>query len=177
MNRDILPETQAEMACTTTPVRAWPWYLVSAVIVLLDQLTKWIADGRLDYGRPLELLPMLDMTLLYNRGAAFSFLNQAGGWQRWFFSAVALGVSIVIAVWLARLEQANRWLQAGLCLVLGGALGNLVDRLLNGYVIDFVSVHWGPHYFPAFNVADSAISVGAACLLIDMLLDWRRGEL
>ena len=176
MNSGSLPNTAYDSASRNPSVRVWPWYLVSLVVVLLDQVCKWLADSRLDYARPLELLPVLDLTLLYNRGAAFSFLNQAGGWQRWFFSAIAFGVSIGIAVWLARLERPNRWLQTGLSLVLGGAIGNLLDRLMHGHVIDYVMVHWGAHYFPAFNVADAAISVGAGCLLVDMLLDWRRGK-
>lgn len=154
---------------------AAPWLLLSGSIVALDQLCKQLADRGLVYGRPLEILPVLDLTLLYNRGAAFSFLDQAGGWQRWLFAAISTTASLVIALWLVSLKKPNPWMQAGLCLVLGGAIGNLIDRLMHGYVVDYIAVHWGPHYFPAFNVADSAITLGAGCLLIDMIRASRAG--
>ena len=123
----------------------------------------------LEYGVLVPLLPVLDLTLLHNTGAAFSFLSDAGGWQRWFFTAVALGVSAWIALWLNRLPREKRWLSASLALILGGAIGNLIDRVIQGYVVDFIFVHWGDSYFPAFNVADSAITVGAIMMMVDVL--------
>ncbi len=149
--------------------RVWPWYLLALVVIVLDHLSKWMASSALEYGQPVVLLPVLDLTLLHNRGAAFSFLSDAGGWQRWFFAAIALGVSGWIAWWLRSLPAGKAWLAMALALILGGALGNLIDRVLLGYVVDFISVHWGPHYFPAFNIADSAITVGAAMMVIDTL--------
>ena len=149
--------------------RVWPWYVLALAVVVLDHLTKWMATHMLDYAQPVVLLPVLDLTLLHNRGAAFSFLSDAGGWQRWFFAAIALGVSGWIAWWLRTLPAGKAWLAAALSLILGGAIGNLIDRVLLGHVVDFISVHWGRHYFPAFNVADSAITVGAVMMVIDTL--------
>lgn len=147
------------------------WFMLAVLVIVLDQISKYLADTMLEYAQPIYILPVLDITLHYNRGAAFSFLSDAGGWQRWFFSAIALAVSVYIAVWLARLRQ-QQWLQAlALVLVLGGALGNLIDRLLYGHVVDFISVHWGSSYFPTFNIADAAISVGAVLLVLDMLIN------
>jgi len=145
------------------------WYLLSLAVIVLDHITKYIASTNLEYAQLVPLLPVLDLTLLHNKGAAFSFLSDAGGWQRWFFMAVAIGVSAWIALWLSRLPAQKRWLAASLALILGGAVGNLIDRLVQGYVVDFIFVHWGEHYFPAFNVADSAITVGAIMMMIDVL--------
>ncbi len=156
-------------------MHALRWFALSLLVVVLDHATKWLASARLNYGVPLTLSPMFDFTLLHNRGAAFSFLSDAGGWQRWFFSVVALLVSGWIASWLYRLPRNKRWLAASLALILGGAIGNLIDRVALGYVVDFISVHWGTSYFPAFNIADSAITLGAIMMAVDVLfLD--RGE-
>jgi signal peptidase II len=152
------------------------WLGLALLVVVLDQWTKGLASANLDYGRPLRLLPVLNFTLQHNSGAAFSFLSNAGGWQRWFFSVVAAVVSVVLLVWLTRLRSSQALLAASLALILGGALGNLIDRLVLGYVVDFVSVHYGGAYFPAFNVADSAISVGAGLMILDTILESRRGE-
>ena len=113
------------------------------------------------------VFPWFNLTLQHNTGAAFSFLSNAGGWQRYFFSAVAVVISIALAIWLLRLSPGQWLLALGLGLILGGALGNLWDRLALGYVVDFISVHYGGWYFPAFNIADSAITVGAGCILLD----------
>lgn len=123
----------------------------------------------------LVLLPVLEFMRLHNEGAAFSFLDSASGWQRWFFIALGVSVSIGIVVWLRRLPGRGQLLLAsGLALVLGGALGNVIDRVLYGHVIDFIRVHWQDAYFPAFNVADSAITIGAGLLIIETLLEWGR---
>jgi signal peptidase II len=156
--------------------RAWRWYLLSAVVIVFDHATKALATAKLAYGVPHTVLPVFDLTLMHNRGAAFSMLSNAGGWQRWFFSAIAIAVGAWIALWLYRLPPGKGWLATSLALILGGALGNLIDRLVHGYVVDFIHVHWGPHYFPAFNIADSAISVGAAMMVIDALILDRKGR-
>lgn len=148
-------------------LRQGRWLLIAVVIVLLDQWTKTMAVQMLSYGRPVSILPVLDFTLLYNRGAAFSFLNSAGGWQRWLFSGIAGAVSLVLVVWVLRLKAHERWLAVALALILGGAIGNLYDRLVLGYVVDFIHVHWNHHYFPAFNIADAAITTGAGMMIID----------
>ncbi|MEX1667209.1 signal peptidase II [Zhongshania arctica] len=147
------------------------WLLVAATVIVLDQITKYFANTMLDYASPVEILPVLNITLHYNPGAAFSFLSDAGGWQRWFFSVIALAVSAYICVWLMRLRRDQWLLSLALALVLGGALGNLWDRLFLGHVIDFISVHWGDSYFPTFNIADAGISVGAGLLLLDMVVN------
>ena len=145
------------------------WYLLALAVIVLDHVTKYLASANLEYGELVPLLPILDLTLLHNRGAAFSFLSDAGGWQRWFFTAVAVGVSAWIALWLHRLPAAKRWLAASLALILGGALGNLIDRVVLGYVVDFIFFHWNDSYFPAFNVADAAITTGAIMMMIEVL--------
>ena len=153
------------------------WFGVSVVVILLDQITKYLAEAKLVYADPLAVLPSFNLTLLYNRGAAFSFLSDAGGWQRWFFVALASIVSCVLAVWLWRIRnQGQAILAAGLALVLGGAIGNLIDRILLGYVTDFIQVWFGSWAFPSFNVADAGISVGAALLIIDALFFSGREE-
>jgi len=145
------------------------WLWLAVLTIILDFATKQMAESFLNYGQPVYVLPVFDLTLLYNRGAAFSFLASESGWQRWFFTAIAISVSGVLCVWLMKLKANEKWLAAALSLVIGGALGNLYDRLAYGHVVDFIHVHWGDSYFPAFNIADSAISIGAAMLLIDSL--------
>lgn len=145
----------------------WKWYALAILIIALDQLTKYWVSANFTYGQPWVITDFFNFTLLHNKGAAFSFLSSAGGWQRWFFAVVALVVSCVLTVWMARLEASQRWLLSALALVLGGAIGNLYDRVVLGYVVDFIVVHYQRHYWPAFNIADSAICVGAAMLIID----------
>lgn len=158
-------------------IRAWRWYLLALVIVVLDQYTKGLASSQLSYGRPVEVFSWFNLTLQHNTGAAFSFLSDAGGWQRWFFTVVALVISVALVVWLARAERGEWLLALSLALILGGALGNVWDRLDHGYVVDFISVHYGGWFFPAFNLADSAITVGAGCMLLDSFLAGRRAHL
>ena len=153
------------------------WVSIASLIVLFDQLTKWAILKWVQYGDPpIPISPYLQLTHRRNPGAAFSFLANASGWQRWFFIALAVSVSAVIAVWLWRLRSAGQTvLSTGLALVLGGALGNVIDRIRLGYVIDFIEVPnyfgfvIGGAWFPAFNIADSAITVGAALLIVDAL--------
>lgn len=145
------------------------WLWVSALVIGLDQWTKHLASSGLELLRPVALLPSFNLTLMHNTGAAFSFLAHADGWQRWLFAAIAVSVCSVIVWWLKGLRPGQRWLAVALALILGGALGNLWDRLVLGYVIDFLDVYVGTWHWPAFNVADSAIFVGAAMLIIDAL--------
>jgi signal peptidase II len=143
------------------------WLWLSALVIVLDQIAKYLASHYLPFQQQVPVMPFFNLTLMHNTGAAFSMLHSAGGWQRWFFAALALGVSGGVVIWLYRLPAGKRWLACALALVVGGALGNLWDRLTLGYVIDFIQVYYENHYFPAFNVADSAISIGAVMLLID----------
>ncbi len=149
------------------------WLWLSVVVVVADQVTKILADSQLQEGIRHQVMPFFNITLAYNEGAAFSLFAQAGGWQRWFFTVLAIAISIMIITWLKRLPVHEKWTAASLALVLGGAIGNLIDRVLYGHVIDFIQwyAHWGNqnHYWPTFNIADSAISVGAALLIIHTL--------
>jgi len=146
------------------------WYLLAALIILMDQLTKHWVSTAFSYGETLELLPFLNLTLVHNMGAAFSFLSEAGGWQRWFFTLIGVAVTVVIVVWLSRLSDRQGLLALALSLVLGGAIGNLWDRVLLGYVVDFVDLYYRHYHWPAFNVADAAITLGALLLILESLL-------
>jgi signal peptidase II len=155
----------------------WRWLSLTVGVMILDQITKQLIVNRFQEGEMKELLPVLDLTLAYNPGAAWSFLADAGGWQRWLFAALAIAVSIFIFFWLGRLKARAQWmLSCALSLILAGALGNVIDRIRLGHVVDFVHVHWGQASFPAFNVADAAITVGAILLLLDALLESRRAK-
>jgi signal peptidase II len=147
------------------------WLALSAIVLILDQITKLLVVQRFTLGERLTLIPgWLDLTLVYNRGAAFSFLAGADGWQRWFFTVVGVGASAFI-LWLLARHGSQRLFAFALALILGGAIGNVIDRLFRGQVVDFVLAHWQDRwYFPAFNVADSAITVGAVLLILDELL-------
>ncbi len=149
---------------------AFAWLLISVLIVALDLWTKNLATESLTLYRPVELTSWLNMMLAHNYGAAFSFLSDAGGWQRWLFTGLASVVTLVLIVWLLRLPKKDRLTSAALCLIIGGAVGNLIDRIINGYVVDFIDVYYRDWHWPAFNVADSAITGGVILLLIDGLL-------
>lgn len=150
------------------------WLWLSVVVIVLDQASKLWASAALQFQESLAVTPHFNLTLMHNYGAAFSFLAGAGGWQRWFFAATALIVSTVIVLWIRRLAPSQRWEAAALALVLGGALGNLWDRLTLGYVVDFIDLYYGPRHWPAFNIADSAITLGAAMLIVDIVFLQRR---
>lgn len=149
------------------------WLWLSVVVVVVDQASKALVVSALQLFERREWLPVLEITRLHNRGAAFSFLNDASGWQHYLFLGLALVVTAGITVWLARMKgKVSALLPAGLALIVGGALGNALDRVARGYVVDFIHVHWWQAwYFPAFNVADTAITVGAALLILDSLLE------
>jgi signal peptidase II len=147
---------------------------LAAAVVGADQWSKALLERSLQLAESRQVLPVFNIVRAHNRGVAFSMFAAAAGWQRWVFSLLAVGVSTVLVVWLRRLEREAKLVAAALALVLGGALGNVIDRLRLGYVVDFIQVHWQEHYFPAFNIADSAITVGAGLLLLDAALGSRR---
>ncbi len=147
------------------------WLWLSALVVVLDQVTKYLVSDSLQLYQSIPILPSLNLVLAHNTGAAFSFLSDAGGWQRWFFAVLAIVVSAVILVWIVRLKQHELRLAIALSLVLGGAIGNVWDRIMLGYVVDFIDVYYGDWHWPAFNVADSAICIGAILLIIDALFN------
>lgn len=153
------------MKLITHPTMArWLW--LSLLIVILDQATKWLAEALLLPFQPVPLMPLLNFTLMYNEGAAFSFLANAGGWQRWLFAGFALVMTLALILWLMRLNKGERATAAALSLVIGGAIGNLIDRVQTGRVVDFIDFYVGTWHWPAFNVADSAISIGIVFLLV-----------
>ncbi|WP_432754642.1 signal peptidase II [Pseudomonas sp. WMBT8] len=154
------------------------WLVLSLLVLVIDQVSKAHFEGTLEMFQQIVVIPdYFSWTLAYNTGAAFSFLADGGGWQRWLFALIAVVVSVVLVVWLKRLGRNDTWLAIALALVLGGALGNLYDRIALGHVIDFILVHWqNRHYFPAFNFADSAICVGAIMLALDMFKGNKPGE-
>jgi len=143
------------------------WLWLSLLAVILDQASKLAIAGSMQLYQSIEIVPYFNLTYVHNTGAAFSFLSEAGGWQRWFFAGLALVISVVIAVWLARLKQHETLLAVALSLILGGAIGNLIDRLAYGYVIDFLDVYYQTWHWPAFNIADSAITLGVVLMLVE----------
>ena len=158
------------------------WIGIAALIVVVDQFTKVLILGSFQYGESLPITSYFNLVRVHNLGAAFSFLSNAGGWQRWFFTCIGV-VAALFMVWMLRQHAGQRLFSAAISLILGGAVGNVIDRLLHGYVVDFLDFHWtfldglfhGGH-FPAFNVADSAITLGAGLLILDELLRVRRGR-
>jgi len=152
------------------------WLWISVVVLILDQCTKLLADAMLSMHQSVVLLPFLALRKAYNYGAAFSFLGDASGWQRWFFIVLALVVIAILVTWLRRLPADNTGARMALVLILGGAAGNVIDRLVYGYVIDFIDVFYGSWHWPTFNIADSAISVGVFLLLVDSFREHRQAS-
>ena len=146
-------------------IKKWPWFLVALFVVVLDQLSKHWMLSHFNLYQTQPLLPMLNLSLTFNTGASFGFLSSFDGWQRWFFAFVSSLISLVLIGWIVRLPQNDRALAFALSLTLGGAIGNLYDRLKFGYVIDFIDVYYKNHHWPTFNLADSAICLGAIILL------------
>lgn len=144
------------------------WLWLAAAIIALDLGTKALASSMLSYGEPVPVLPSFNLTLLHNTGAAFSFLAGEAGWQRWFFIALAAVVSVVLVRWLATLKVGERWMACAITLILGGAIGNVYDRVVHGYVVDFLHFYWNQYHFPAFNLADTAITIGAIMMVVDL---------
>ncbi len=151
--------------------RAFMWYLLSLAVIILDQWTKWLAETKLTFLEPIPVIePFLNWTLAYNYGAAFSFLADQSGWQKWFFAILALAMSLFLIVYLIKAPRNAKLLSLGLALVLGGAIGNLIDRLRLGKVVDFIHVHYADvWHYPIFNIADIAICIGVAIIVIDMI--------
>ncbi|MCW8092927.1 signal peptidase II [Alteromonas sp. ASW11-130] len=144
---------------------------ISMIVLILDQWTKITVIDSMNLYQSIQVLPFFNFTYVHNYGAAFSFLGDAGGWQRWFFTGIALAVSIAILWWLKQSPKQQRLLPIAFALILGGALGNVYDRLAYGYVVDFLDFYVGQWHWPAFNIADSAIFIGAALLIIDMIIN------
>lgn len=153
----------------------WPWLALAAVVIVLDQFTKTLILGYFQYGESRHVTSFFNVVRVHNTGAAFSFLAGASGWQRWFFVGLGL-VATLFMSWLLHQHHAQRMFSLALSLIMGGALGNVIDRMLHGYVVDFIQVHAGGWYFPSFNVADSAITVGAVLLILDELLRVKRAR-
>ena len=166
-----IPTAGAAAIVQRTHPAAWLW--LSLVVIGLDQATKFLVTRFFELYERVEVLPVLDFTLLHNTGAAFSLLADAPGWQRWFFIGLAGAVSVLLTVWIWRTPRGEKLLPLALALILGGAVGNVIDRIVHGYVVDFIHAHWGDAYFPAFNIADSAITIGAALLIIDAFREKR----
>ncbi|MEL4178082.1 signal peptidase II [Roseateles sp. PN1] len=151
------------------------WLGIALIIILLDQFTKVLILGSFQLGDSRYVTSFFNVVRVHNYGAAFSFLHDAGGWQRWFFVGLGAAATVFITVMLRRHGQQSLFASA-LSLILGGAIGNVVDRLMHGYVVDFIQVHWGAkYYFPSFNIADSAITIGAVLLILDELRRVRKG--
>jgi signal peptidase II len=150
------------------------WLWISALTLILDQASKLAIDSNMQLFQSIPLLPLFNLTYVHNTGAAFSLLSSAGGWQRWLFSGLAIIMSSIIGIWLSRLHSHEKLMAIALSLVLGGAIGNLVDRISYGYVIDFLDVYYQNWHWPAFNIADSAICIGVGLMFLDGLKVGRR---
>ena len=166
-----------------TPTRGiWPWLGLAALLIAADQVTKLLILANYQLGESTFITSFFNIVRVHNTGAAFSFLADAGGWQRWFFTGVGVAASVFI-VWMLRTHPGEKLFAFALACILGGAIGNVIDRVLYGYVVDWLDFHWsvlaglfpGGH-FPAFNIADAAISVGAVSLILDEVLRWRRSR-
>ena len=150
-------------------MKKWPWFVLALVVIMLDQGSKYMALIDLMPYQPKSILPMFNLTLAYNTGAAFSFLSGAGEWHRWLFAGFSTLMSVALIAWMLNVEKGAHLSLLALSLILGGAVGNLIDRAFFGYVIDFIDIFYNSHHWPVFNVADSAICIGAFLMFIDML--------
>ena len=153
----------------------WLWLALALLVLVLDQLTKWLIVGQFVLGDSRPITSFFNLVRAHNPGAAFSFLAQAGGWQRWLFTGIGLAASALL-IWMLRAHPGQKLFGFAIASILGGAIGNVIDRLVHGYVVDFLDFHWAGWHFPAFNAADSAITLGAACLLLDELLRVKRSK-
>lgn len=177
----VLTMLLAKVRTGVSPDKHMRWFWLSTLVVILDQITKQVAEQSLLLHKAIAIIPSFNLTLMYNDGAAFSFLSNAGGWQRWFFITLSTVISIALVIWLRQLQQSaskhdKNILSAGIALILGGAIGNLIDRILFGHVIDFIQVYYADFYWPAFNIADSAITLGVGFLIIDMFQEHARNK-
>jgi signal peptidase II len=173
MARSAASSSSAATA-STGAASLWPWLGLAALVILLDQLSKTLILRSFAYGDSHTVTAWFNIVRAHNTGAAFSFLAAASGWQRWVFTAIGAAAAVFI-VWLLKRHGGQKLFSFALAMILGGAVGNVIDRLMHGYVVDFLQVHWrNAWYFPAFNLADSAITLGAACLILDELRRVRR---
>ena len=166
----VLKMLQVTEKSAVMPEQTMPklkWLMLSFIVLILDQVSKWLVISNMKLYESIQLLPGFNLTYVHNTGAAFSFLSDAGGWQRWLFALIALAISAVLTVWLLRLKSQETLLAISISLILGGAVGNLVDRIAYGYVIDFLDVYYQQWHWPAFNIADSAICIGVALMLLE----------
>ena len=153
----------------------WLWLSLALLVLVIDQLTKWLIVGQFVLGDSRTVTGFFNLVRAHNSGAAFSFLAQAGGWQRWLFTGIGVLASALM-IWMLRAHPGQKLFGFAISFILGGAIGNVIDRLVHGYVVDFLDFHWAGWHFPAFNAADSAITLGAACLLLDELLRVKRSR-
>jgi signal peptidase II len=153
----------------------WLWLALALLVLVIDQLTKWLILGQFALGDGRVVTSFFNLVRAHNTGAAFSFLAQAGGWQRWMFTGIGVAASALM-IWMLRAHPGQKLFGFAIAFILGGAIGNVIDRLVHGYVVDFLDFHWAGWHFPAFNAADSAITLGAACLLLDELLRVKRSK-
>ena len=165
----------AKMSFQKSKNAVWPWLGLALILLIADQFTKVLILGYYQLGDSSPVTSFFNIVRVHNSGAAFSFLASASGWQRWFFTAVGVGVAVFI-VYMLRAHPGQKLFSFAMACILGGAIGNVIDRLLHGYVVDFLDFHYAGMHFPAFNIADSAISVGAVCLILDELLRVRRAR-
>jgi signal peptidase II len=163
------------MARLSSTKSLWPWLILALIIFISDQFTKVLILGYYRLGDSTPIASFFNIVRVHNSGAAFSFLADAGGWQRWFFTAVGLAATFFI-IWMLRSHSGQKLFAFALACILGGAVGNVLDRVLYGYVVDFLDFHYAGWHFPAFNIADSAISIGAACLILDEILRVRKAK-
>lgn len=163
---DATMSKQEESGVESGVMLRWLWLAVA--VIALDLGTKALASAMLTYANPVPVMPLFNLTLLHNTGAAFSFLADADGWQRWFFVGLAVAVSVFLVVWMKSLRRGETWTAIAIALILGGALGNVYDRVVHGYVVDFLHFYWRDYHFPAFNLADTAITIGAGMMILDM---------
>lgn len=170
-----MARTPSSSSLSSSRASMWPWLAWAVLILVADQFTKTLILGYYKLGDATTITSFFNIVRAHNTGAAFSFLANAGGWQRWLFTGIGVAATLFI-VWQLRAHPGQRLFCFSLASILGGAVGNVVDRLLHGYVVDFLDFHVGGWHFPAFNIADSAITVGAACLILDELLRVRRAR-
>jgi len=160
-------ESSKQLPEQSTGLHMLKWLSLSVLVVIADLASKYFASANLEYAVPVPIMPSFNFTLLHNTGAAFSFLATESGWQRWFFVILASVVSLALIKWLSSLKK-EPWVALSVALILGGAIGNLYDRITLGYVVDFLHFYWGNYHFPAFNIADTAISIGAGLMILDV---------
>ena len=160
-------ESSEHNSMQATWVHMLKWLSLSVLVIIADLASKHFASVNLEYAVPVPIMPSFNLTLLHNTGAAFSFLATESGWQRWFFVILASVVSLALIKWLSSLQK-EPWVAMAVALILGGAIGNLYDRITLGYVVDFLHFYWGDYHFPAFNIADTAISIGAGFMILDV---------